>query len=572
MRHWGIATGVALGAAFGLSLGLVNWPINRDHVRRDLTAVIGPVETPAVATLRLLPRPTLRLQDLRFRTTGGAIKAQAADAQVTLSLTRLLFGAIQPLGLTLSGAEFTIDLDTAERELKTMKRPPIARLFVESAVVAVVSARRALNTHFDIATARIDWDSASSALRAGGAGRWRGQPLATTLVLDEPMAAARGDPTPVRVALDGPLGQWRVAGDWSPQGRLDGAVYRGQVSALIPSLARFARWIGQPPPGPAPAGLELAAHVSASATEAKFSDVVMTLGGQRFEGDLAAMKSPARVSVSGTMAADTLDLDALIGPPPTAIDAGGWSKTPALPAPSRGLDLDLRISASRAVWRGHAIEDAAAAVSQRNGRFDVKLLEADYARGSLSGELSIQDDHGACASALSLSLEKADLGALLGEFGEHNFSGEGSLKLSVKAHGRSPADIIASAAGDGALEIADGALRNLNFEEALRRGQHRLIDVARDMNAGATRFGAAHGRVEIGNGEARFVDVATQSPGVSLAVTGDVDLVGRAWRAHVTARQSSSDGTPTPDGAHMDFALYGPWKGPVIAPVLPPAD
>lgn len=573
MRHWGIATGVALGAAFGLSLGLVNWPIDPAHVRRDLTAALGPVEAPATATLRLLPRPTLHLKDLRFRADGGALTAEAADAEVTLRLGRLLAGAVEPLGLTLRGAELTVDLDAAERALKTLRRPPIARLMVEGANVSVVSARRALNTHIDIATARVDWSSAGSALRAGGTGRWRGQPVATTLEIDNPLAAAQGDPTTVRGALDAPLGQWRVSGDWSPQGRLDGAVYRGQVSALIPSLARFARWIGQAPPGPAPAGMELSARVSASATETKLSDVVLTLGGQRFEGDLAVMRSPAVLSVSGTMAADALDLDELIGPPPALIDdAGDWSKAPALPAPSPRLDLDLRVSASRAVWRGHAIEDAAAAVSQSDGRFSVKLLDSSFARGSLTGEMSIDDSQGGCNSKLALSLDNADLGALLADFGERNFAGEGSLKLSVKARGRSPADIVATADGDGSLEIADGALRNLNFEEALRRGQRRLIDVARDMNAGATRFGAAQGKVEISNGEARFVDMATQSPGVSLAVSGAVDLVGRAWRARVTARQSSDSGEPTPDGAHMDFALYGPWSGPVLAPILPPAD
>ena len=572
MRHWGIATGVALGAAFGLSLGLVNWPIDPAHVQRDLAAALGPVETPATATLQLLPRPTLRLKDLRFRAAGGAVAAEAADAQVTLSLTRLLVGAVEPLGLTLRGAEISLDLDAAQRALKALNRPPIARLMVEGASVSVVSAQRALNTHVDVATARVDWASARSALRAGGTGRWRGQPVAATWEFGEPLAAAHGERTSVRAAVDAPLGQWRLAGEWSPQSRLEGAAYRGQVSALIPSLARFARWIGQPPPGPAPAGLELAARVSANPTEAKFSDAVVTLGGQRFEGDLAVMKSSVGASVSGTMAADALDLDALIGPPPALLDGGDWSKAPALPAPSPRVDLDLRVSASRAVWRGHAIEDAAAAVSQRDGRFGVKLLDATFAHGSLTGEMWVEDKQGVCDSKLSLSLENADLGALLADFGERNFSGEGSLKFSIKAHGRSPAEIVATADGEGSLEIADGALRKLNFEEALRRGQRRLIDVARDMNAGATRFGAAHGRVEISNGEARFVDVATQSPGVSLAVSGAVDLLGRAWRAHVTARQSSEDGKPTPDGAHMDFALYGPWTGPGLAPILPPAD
>ncbi len=573
MRHWGIATGVALGAAFGLSLGLMNWPIDPGHVRRDLAAAWGPVEAPATATLRLLPRPTLRLKDLSLRAAGGAVTAQADYAEVTLRFDRLLVGAFEPLGVTLRDAEFNIDLDAAERAVKTLERPPISQVIVQGAAVTVVSARRALRTHLELGAGRIDWPSPDRALRAAATGRWRSQPVEVTAELDAPLAAAHGEKSTVRFALDAPLAQWRVSGEWSPRGRPDGASYRGQVSALIPSLARFARWIGRPPPGPAPAGLEFAARVSADAAQFKLSDAVLTLGGQRFEGDLDVLRAPTGVSVSGTMAADTVDLDALIGPPPTLIDdSGQWSKAAALPEPSRDLDLDLRVSATRAVWRGHAIDNAAAAVSQRDGRFGVKLLDAGFARGSLSGEMSIEDKEGACQSRIALALENADLGALLADFGDRNFTGQGGLKLSFAARGRSPAEIVATADGEGSLEIADGALHSLNFEEALRRGRRRLIDVARDMAAGSTRFGAAHGRIEISNGEARFVDVATQSPGVSLAVTGAVDLLGRAWRARVTARESSADGKPTPDGAHMDFALYGPWRGPVLAPLDPPAD
>ena len=66
--------------------------------------------------------------------------------------------------------------------------------------------------------------------------------------------------------------------------------------------------------------------------------------------------------------------------------------------------------------------------------------------------------------------------------------------------------------------------------------------------------------------------MATKAPGLSLALTGAVDLKERAFRAHVIARQSADDGTPTPDGARIDFALYGPWSGPVLAPLSPAAD
>jgi len=573
MRQWTIAAGAAaIGVAVGVSLGTVAWPIDPGRVQRDFAFAFGRLEAPHRATFTLLPRPTLRIEGLKG--DGGAIAVTAGGAEATLRLGRLLLGELSPQTLTLQGADIRIDAAAAKAGLKRMEAPALGRLILQNAAVDLVTADPAGVTHFDVASARIDWSSAAGPLRAEATGRWRLQPVDATLELDAPLAAAHGEPSVVRASLDAPLAQLRVAGDWSPLAALDGALYRGQASALIPSISRFARWIGaQPPPGYLPPGLELQARVSASFDQFKLADLSLTLGGQAFEGALDALRTPRGLSVSGTLAAEQLDLEPLIGAPPVLFDAsGGWSQAAALPAPNDRLDLDLRVSAARAVWRGVAVDDAAAAVSQRNGRLGVKLLEADFAHGALSGEMSVEEKDGVCESRLAVSLEDADLGALLAGFGERNFSGLGGLKASVRAHGRSPLEIVATADGDGTLEITEGSLRRLNFEEALRRGQRKLVDVAHDMNAGSTRFGAAHGRLEISGGEARFVDAATQSPGVSLALTGAIDLVNRAWRARLGVRQSSDDGLPTPDGAHIDFALDGPWGDAALTPLIPPAD
>ncbi len=574
MRHWGTAAGIALGAALGLSLGSVAWSVDPGHVRRDLVAALGPVDAPAAATLTLLPRPTLRIQHVKWNAAGGALTAEAASADVTLRFDRLLTGGFAPLGVTLRDAAVHIDVKRAGAALKALVRPALPQITLEGGSVEIASAEGGWRSRFEVGVVRAEWSSPEGPLRATASGRWRSQPVEMTAELDAALAAAHGDASAARLAVDSPLGQLRFSGDWSSLGRLDGALYRGQMSALIPSITRFSRWLGRElPPGYTPAGLELNSRISADHKLLRLADASIVLGGQSFEGALDILRSAVGLSVSGTLAADSLDLEPLVGPPPELTDeSGGWSTLPALPAPSDKLDLDLRVSATRAVWRGHAIDNAAAAVSQRDGRFSIKLLEASVAHGSLSGEISVETKQGVCESAFSASVENADLGALLADFGERSFTGQGGLKVSLRARGRSPSEIAATADGEGSLEIADGALRSLNFEEALRRGRRRLIDVARDMNAGATRFAAAHGRIEISNGEARFVDVATQAPGVSLGVTGAIDLAGRAWRARVAARQSDEDGQPTPDGAHLDFALDGPWTRPAFVPLLSPAE
>ena len=65
------------------------------------------------------------------------------------------------------------------------------------------------------------------------------------------------------------------------------------------------------------------------------------------------------------------------------------------------------------------------------------------------------------------------------------------------------------------------------------------------MNAGATRFGSARGRLEISDGEARFVDIATKAPGLSLALTG-------AHRSQGARVPGACDGPPKRGGRDAD--------------------
>jgi AsmA protein len=578
MRRWGIAAGVALGAALGLSLGFMAWPVDPGHVAADFALTFGAVDAPIVAapsaaTLTLLPRPTVRMSNVKFRDPGGAASVEAQSGEATLRFNRLLIGQFSPSQLSLQHARVRVDLDAARAGLRSLARPPFPWLSLQGGDVEVASPANHWATRIEVSDALLSWPSATSGFRLNVNGRWRSQPVEATLELDAPLEAAQGRASPARIAVDAPLAQIRFAGDWSPAGVLpDARVFLGQVSALIPSVERFSRWLGRDPER-APSTLELEARASGDAGSLQLADARIVLGGQTFEGALDLLKTPGGLSASGSLAAETLDLEPLIGPPPTLYDeSGSWSNAPTLPAPSRKLDLDMRVSATHVVWSGHAIENAAVSVSQRGGRYSVKLLEAGYAHGSLSGEVSVEDKQSTCETHFALALDNADFGALLSEFGAPEFSGQGSVKASIRARGRSAAEIVATADGEGTLEIGDGALGSVNFEEALRRGQRRPLDVARDMNAGATRFASARGRIEISHGEARFIDAGTQAPGVSLALTGALDLIYRAWRARLEARQTSLDGQPTPDGAHMDFALEGPWGAPVLAPLSPPAD
>ena len=296
------------------------------------------------------------------------------------------------------------------------------------------------------------------------------------------------------------------------------------------------------------------------------SEARLDVGGQRFDGSLEFSRLAGKTSVSGTLAADTLDISALWDQPGSILDSSGrWSREPLIAAPSQTLDLDLRVSASQASWQGHRIEAAAASVLQKNRRLTVRLLDATACEGELSGEFSIQGAPDGLQMEASASLANGDIGAALSEWGVTAFTGRGGYEGSFRATGASAAELAASLTGSAEIELQDGAINGVNFEQALRRSQRRPVDFARDLAIGETNFSSARARLEITGGQAQIVEARMEGPGAIVQVQGAIDIAAQEWRARIEAVQASAIGEPSVDAARMAIDLFGPWSAPTVA-------
>jgi AsmA protein len=95
-------------------------------------------------------------------------------------------------------------------------------------------------------------------------------------------------------------------------------------------------------------------------------------------------------AISGTLAAETLALSPLLGPPARFFDpSGGWSEKPFAVAPLRTFDLDLRLSAAHLDVYDATLANAAASMSVRDGMFNLSLIEAAAYGGRLEGEVAV---------------------------------------------------------------------------------------------------------------------------------------------------------------------------------------
>lgn len=269
--------------------------------------------------------------------------------------------------------------------------------------------------------------------------------------------------------------------------------------------------------------------------------------------------------MSGTLAADTLALRPLLGPPERVFDpSGGWSAKPFTFALLRTFDLDVRLSAAHLDLYGQTLEDAAASVIVQDGKLDISVIDAAAYGGHLQSEAAIVFVGQDLKVNARGRLVDADLGAAIANFGPPLMTGSGEAQFTVEASGDSPAAVIASLKGRASLEAADGSIVGINLEEALRRARNRPIDVERDMRLGGTPFDKCDVSLTLDQGHARVERGVLTSHSVTAELSGLIDLEAQNTALRLNAVQTDAAGEKSQQAASLTLDISGPWSAPTI--------
>jgi AsmA protein len=571
-RKWAVAGLVALTVTFGAGLGAYPWDIDPTRIAAELNAATTPVNglhwgRPERATFTALPWPTLRVIaiDLFDAANKRVLAAPSADFRLwPLGFPPQTFA---PISATLFSPTATIDLDAARRgaeEITDRRTAPLIRIAVQSGVARIMSAELGVDSMVANVDGWLQWTKPSRPLGFSLSGVWRGQPVAIEGGIESLLRLRAGGASPFQLRVTTPLAELALAGTWTGG---DKAAFDGTLTSHTPSPGALGRWLGLP--ALARLGAEdvgLQGKFNAAAGLFALGETRLEIGRQRLEGSIGLARTRGRVSIAGTLAADSLDLSGLWGSGQSIVDsAGGWSHATLLATPSDAPNLDLRLSAARLSWLGHRIDDAAISVRRADGRLTFTLLQATARDGQLSGELSIETSSLGPKTEVSASLVDADVGALLGEWGLTTFSGRGDLKGNVSFVGASPAEIAASMKGSAGVDLKAGAIEGIDFEQALRKSLRRPLDFSRDVALGETKFSEARARLEIADGEARIVDARMEGPGAIVELQGAIGLAARQWRARIEAVQANALGSASLDAARLTISLLGPWAAPTFA-------
>jgi AsmA protein len=558
------------------------WPISSAFVVEETSARLAhslglELRRPARVRFSLLPRPTLQMDDVEVRGQDNATILTAPRASVSLALFPLLAGNFEFAGARLRRPTILLDLDSrpfasGSAISATMgtkgggRNPaPLGALQIHGGLVRIVSASNRIDTIVDDVEGTLDWPKLDSSLRLDLHAMWRDERIAVEASLGEPADLLGGGRSDSHLSIVS--GNARIALDGDSVGAP--GRFEGSVSADIVSASALKRILGLPDAsGLSDGRISVAGRMAANSQMLTLSAMRLSFLEQSFEGALAFTRSSNRLVVSGTLAADELNLEPIVASGPSVIDSrGDWSAAPFNFTPLTAFDYDLRVSAARVKWRGHPLTDAAIELLSEDGRLTATLAEATAYAGSFKGEIAFTPTHSGFEAQASASLANADIGALCGDFGWGACSGQGGGEFAFEATGDSPAALAHALDGKATIQLATGVVDGLSFEEALRRSEHRPIDVFNDMRMGRTVFTQAAARLTIEKG-AGTLNASMTGPGVSVSLAGSLDVVARQLAARASAIQTGEDGAPAEKAPHLDFEIAGPWSAPAVKPFV----
>lgn len=373
----------------------------------------------------------------------------------------------------------------------------------------------------------VDLPGVDEPIALDGSFALEGQTLDISASLGSLRGFFEGARTPAALLLTGPAGDIEFDGHVLESAELE---YEGQADLDL-ALPRLAALFGASlPEGETFRRFAATGRLAGAPGTASLSEAQLTLDDIDATGSLALDYSGARPSLDGRVDIAELDLNPYL-PQTEAETSGGlepWSEEPIDLSALELMDARLRGQIGRLLVRDIEVSGAELDATLRNGRLNAGFSRFGLYGGSGNATL-VANSRGATPSyAFNGRLETLQTQPFLqAAAGFDRLRGLGTLSLDVNASGNSAAAIMNSLSGEGAFDLADGAIEGVNLAQLIR-GVLTAIETRQMPDAFGeqkeTDFSALRGTIAIQNGVARNPDLTMLSPLLRVAGQGQVDL------------------------------------------------
>ncbi len=460
-------------------------------------------------------------------------------------------------------------IDTLARTLgPKANRPANANAFTEIRIddgtIVFKDATRGIDETLSNVELALAWPSISRSFAATGRMVWHGEPIDTSVTMNDFAAALAGERSGLKLRVSGTPLKLAFDGSWSTQPTLK---IDGTLAADATSLRDTLRWSGlRALTGGGFGRFALKAKTNVSGGTIALSAVNVELDGNVAEG-VFTFATDGRQTLQGTLAANELDLTPYISTVRLlTANERDWNRLPLALDDLTGFDLDLRLSAAHLTIATAKFGRTAIATNLRGGKLAVTIGESQAFGGIMRGSMVLASSDTGADFKSQLQLTDVDLESSLGEtLHFRRLEGRGDMAIELDATGNSVLALTRSLNGAASVIGRQGALVGLNVEQLLRRLERRPLSGGGDFRNGRTPFEKLTVNLTIKLGTVTVDDVKLEGSKVRLGLAGTASIPGREFDLRGVAALANAAGDTTP-AFELPFVVQGPWDDPIMLP------
>jgi AsmA protein len=516
------------------------------------------------STFAVLPIPRVKFEDVTIRFPDQALKAEGGILRGEIRILPLLFGRVELSDFDLSDSKITASAQALQAvdwtgAFKSRSRTLHARrLILNRTTIHWTDLKDA---DLDIAELVIRWVGENEPLTVYGNALWRDERVILTEASVHPDQLVSGGISPFRLAVAAPAARLSLMGEaqLGLNPRLTG---EGSVEAR--SVRDFTRWSGVKLPfGPLIQAFSIEGDFSMDHRRLSWPSAAVKLGDDELEGTMAVRFDAERPVITGTLAADGLDLTGLFAPFTQArTSSGAWSEETLDLARVTGTDLDLRLSAASARLGKLRVEDMAASVLVRPGEIEASIGRAGFHDGSLKGRLSLVSVGGATEFKSQGTFTGIEIAPFLSSIGEPRWiTGLAQGQFTFDGKGKNPVEVVRRAHGRSTITVRKGELVGIALGDALKRAEKHPLLASLNWKGGRTPFEEAQAQIVVQDGVGEVTEGNLKSADLTAELKGEVLMVDRTL--NLKARVSSANSQTAPAIA---FAIGGGWDNVNVMP------
>ncbi len=549
----------------------------------------------AAPEIRIWPSLYVGLGDLTLSRPDGSTVATVERAEIDLSAISALLGSIEftkarfirptviadkehPAGADARG-RIQRGIEAARAAVaENAIKPDTSSLPSEAfGIVEFVDGRileRSGGKETEIATelsGSVNWAALNGRADVTASGLWRGEKTVLEASAANPLLLVGGGATAVRFTLNATPASLSFDGTarLGPNSYVDG---RAGFSA--PSTPKLFDWWGAPLVRSSAIGaISLESQVSGSAQRLRFENATLTLDGKPARGALDLILTGSLPMISGTLAFDTLDLDAFLSaftPLDTSSETGPATIDAAF---ASRLSLDLRLSAAKATAGSLALSDVAATARVDEGLAAFDISDASAFGGSIQAGLRFDRKDDEAKVEIRLLGTDIDGGEFSSAFGltRVTAAARGTVSVILKGAGESWDALLDRASGSISVSLGRGTISGLDLDALLARVRQGVPFNVGEVAAGQSamdglevKAAVSDGMVAIERGEIRLPLSRLSVSGTAPLDSGELNL-----QASYDAPQQATTGTVEPTPA-TGFSVDGPWSAARVTPIAMP--